>query len=87
MTLALIVLVVFLIVRFNQSAKIKDNKHTHRKRTITNVPLQDELGAKNFKKIIDDLSALPSSNTLSGDSLMDAIESLYQEYDLICKRG
>ena len=86
MTLALIVLVVFLIVWFNQSAKIKGNKHTHRKRTITNVPLQDELGAKNFKKIIDDLSALPSSNTLSGDSLMDAIESLYQEYDLPDRR-
>lgn len=82
MTLALIVLIVFLIVWFNQSAKIKGDKYTHRKRTITNVQLQDELGAKNFKKVIDDLAALPPSQTLAGDSLIDAIEKLYQEYDL-----
>lgn len=86
MTLALIVLIVFLIAWFDQSAKIKGDKHTHRKRTITNVQLQDELGAKNFKKVIDDLSALPSSQTLAGDSLMDAIEKLYQEYDLLDRR-
>lgn len=86
MTLALIVLVVFLIVWFNQSAKIKGDKHTHRKRTITNVQLQDELGAKNFKKIIDDLTALPASQTLAGDSLMDALEKLYQEYDVPDRR-
>ncbi len=82
MTLALVVLVVFLIVWFNQSAKIKGDKHTHRKRTITNVQLQDEVSAKNFKKVIDDLTALPSSNKLSGDSLIDAIEGLYEQYDL-----
>ena len=86
MTLALIVLIVFLIAWFDQSAKIKGDKHTHRKRTITNVQLQDELGAKNFKKVIDDLAALPSSQTLAGDSLMDAIEKLYQEYDLLDRR-
>lgn len=86
MTLALIVLIVFLIVWFNQSAKIKGDKHTHRKRTITNVQLQDELSAKNFKKVIDDLAALPSSQTLSGDSLIDAIEKLYEEYDLPDRR-
>ena len=86
MTLALIVLIVFLIVWFNQSAKIKGDKHTHRKRTITNVQLQDELSAKNFKKVIDDLAALPSSQTLAGDSLIDAIEKLYQEYDLPDRR-
>lgn len=82
MTLALIVLIVFLISWFNQSAKIKGDKYTYRKRTITNVQLQDELGAKNFKKVIDDLAALPPSQTLAGDSLIDAIEKLYQEYDL-----
>lgn len=86
MTLALIVLVVFLVVWFNQSAKIKGDKHTHRKRTITNVQLQDELGAKNFQKIIDDLSALPSSQSLSGDTLIDAIEDLYQKYDVPDRR-
>lgn len=86
MTLALIVLVVFLVVWFNQSAKIKGDKHTHRKRTITNVQLQDELSAKNFKKVIDDLAALPSAQTLSGDSLIDAIEKLYEEYDLPDRR-
>lgn len=86
MTLALIVLIVFLIVWFNQSAKIKGDKYTHRKRTITNVQLQDELGAKNFKKVIDDLAALPPSQTLAGDSLIDAIEKLYQEYDLPDRR-
>lgn len=86
MTLALIVLVVFLIVWFNQSAKIKGDKHTHRKRTITNVQLQDELSAKNFKKIIDDLSAMPSSNKLSGNTLLDAIEGLYEQYDLPDRR-
>lgn len=86
MTLALIVLVVFLIVWINQSAKIKGDKHTHRKRTITNVQLQDELSAKNFKKVIADLTALPSSNTLSGDSLIDAIEGLYEQYDLPDRR-
>lgn len=86
MTLALIVLIVFLIVWINQSAKIKGDKYTHRKRTITNVQLQDELGAKNFKKVIDDLAALPPSQTLAGDSLIDAIEKLYQEYDLPDRR-
>lgn len=86
MTLALIVLIVFLIVWFNQSAKIKGDKYTHRKRTITNVQLQDELDAKNFKKVIDDLAALPPSQTLAGDSLIDAIEKLYQEYDLPDRR-
>lgn len=86
MTLALIVLIVFLIVWFNQSAKIKEDKYTHRKRTITNVQLQDELDAKNFKKVIDDLAALPPSQTLAGDSLIDAIEKLYQEYDLPDRR-
>ena len=86
MTLALIVLIVFLISWFNQSVKIKGDKYTHRKRTITNVQLQDELGAKNFKKVIDDLAALPPSQTLAGDSLIDAIEKLYQEYDLPDRR-
>ena len=86
MTLALIVLIVFLIAWFDQSAKIKGDEHTHRKRTITNVQLQDELDAKTFKKVIDDLAALPSSQTLGGDSLMDAIEKLYQEYDLPDRR-
>ena len=86
MTLALIVLIVFLIVWFNQSAKIKGDKYTHRKRTITNVQLQDERGAKNFKKVIYDLAALSPSQTLAGDSLIDAIEKLYQEYDLPDRR-
>ena len=86
MTLALIVLTVFLIVWFNQSVEIKGDEYTYRKRTITNVQLQDELDAKNFKKIIDDLTALPSSQTLAGDNLMDAIEKLYQEYDLPDRR-
>lgn len=86
MTLALIVLIVFLMSWFNQSAKIKGDKYTYRKRTITNVQLQDELDAKNFKKVIDDLAALPSAQTLSGDSLIDAIEKLYQEYDLPDRR-
>ena len=86
MTLALIVLIVFLISWFNQSVKIKGDEYTYRKRTITNVQLQDELDAKNFKKIIDDLTALPSSQTLAGDNLMDAIEKLYQEYDLPDRR-
>ena len=86
MTLALIVLIVFLISWFNQSVKIKGDKYTHRKRTITNVQLQDELDAKNFKKIIDDLTALPPSQTLAGDSLIDAIEKLYQEYGLPDRR-
>ena len=86
MTLALIVLIVFLISWFNQSVKIKGDKYTHRKRTITNVQLQDELGAKNFKKVIDDLAALPPSQTLAGDSLIDAIEKLYQEYGLPDRR-
>ncbi len=86
MTLALIVLIVFLIAWFDQFAKIKGDEYTHRKRTITNVQLQDELDAKTFKKVIDDLAALPSSQTLGGDSLMDAIEKLYQEYDLPDRR-
>lgn len=86
MTLALIVLIVFLISWFNQSVEIKGDEYTYRKRTITNVQLQDELDAKNFKKIIDDLTALPSSQTLAGDNLMDAIEKLYQEYDLPDRR-
>ena len=86
MTLALIVLILFLSVWFNQSAKIKGDEYTHRERTITNVQLQDELDAKNFKKVIDDLAALPPSQTLAGDSLIDAIEKLYQEYDLPDRR-
>ena len=86
MTLALIVLIVFLISWFNQSVEIKGDEYTYRKRTITNVQLQDELDAKNFKKIIDDLTALPPSQTLAGDSLIDAIEKLYQEYGLPDRR-
>ena len=81
MTLALIVLIVFLIAWFDQSAKIKGDKATHRKRTITNVQLQDELNLKNIKKVIDDLEALPNANKLSGDTLLGAIESLYETID------
>ena len=82
MTLALIVLILFLIVWFNQSAKIKGDKYTHRKRTITNVQLQDELGAKNFTLIINDLIALDKEDPLVGEKLIDAIESLFDKYDL-----
>ena len=82
MTLALIVLILFLIVWFNQSAKIKGDKYTHRKRTITNVQLQDELDAKNFTLIINDLIALDKEDPLVGEKLIDAIESLFDKYDL-----
>ena len=82
MTLALIVLILFLSVWFNQSAKIKGDKYTHRKRTITNVQLQDELDAKNFTLIINDLIALDKEDPLVGEKLIDAIESLFDKYDL-----
>ena len=55
MTLALIVLVVFLIVRFFDSAKKKEEKQAQRKQTITNVKRQDELWCDNYKKVINDL--------------------------------
>lgn len=86
MTLALIVLIVFLSAWFDQSAKIKGDKATYRKRTITNVQLQDELNLKNIKKVIDDLEALPNANKLSGDTLLGAIESLYETYDVPDRR-
>jgi hypothetical protein len=86
MTLALIVLVVFFAVSLSKSAKIKEDKQAYRKRTMTNVSLQDELDAKYFVKIIEDLQALPSAKTLSGDSLIDALEGLYLKYDVPDRR-
>ena len=82
MTLALIVLVIFLVVWFNQSAKNKSDKQAHRKRTQTNVKLQDELNAKNFTLIINDLIALDKEEPLVGEKLIDAIESLFDKYDI-----
>lgn len=82
MTLALIVLVIFLVVWFNQSAKNKSDKQAHRKRTQTNVKLQDELDAKNFTLIINDLIALDKEEPLVGEKLIDAIESLFDKYDI-----
>lgn len=82
MTLALIVLVVFLVVWFSNSAKKREEKQAYRKRTITNVQLQDELNAKNFSLIVEDLRKLDNEGVLTGEKLIDAIESLYEKYDI-----
>lgn len=82
MTLALIVLIVFLVVWFFDSAKKKEDILTRKKKTITNVKLQDELYIKNFKLIISDLEKIASTTNLSGGILLDAIESLYIKYDI-----
>lgn len=87
MTLALIVLVVFLIVWFNQSTKNKSDKQAHRKRTITNIALQDELSAKNFALVISDLNEIANTKNLSGDTLIDTLEGMYQTYDLPDRRS
>lgn len=87
MTLALIVLVVFLVVWFNQSAKSKSDKQAHRKRTITNITLQDELSAKNFTLVFNDLSEIARTTNLSGNGLIDALERMYQTYDLPDRRN
>lgn len=44
------------------------------------------MNVKNFKKIIDDLTALPQSNKLSGNKLLDAIEGLYRQYNVPDRR-
>lgn len=86
MTLALIVLIVFLVVWFFDSAKKKEDKRTYKERTITNVKRQDELSKNNFKKIIEDLQSLPSVEKLSGGNLLDAIEALYDRYNVPDRR-
>lgn len=82
MTLALIVLVVFLVVWANDSTKKKAEKFNHRKSTITNVQLQDEIYKQNFTKIIADLEKMDKETPLIGATLLDALGFLYELYNL-----
>ena len=82
MTLALVVLVVFLVVWFSDSAKKREEKQAYQKKTITNVKLQDELWCDNFKMIIADLEELDKVSPLTADQVMPTIESLFDKYDI-----
>lgn len=82
MTFALIMLVVFLVVWMTDTTKKRTSKFEHRKKTITNIPLQDQLSQENFLKIIADLEKMDKETFLTGDTLIDAIEYLYELYDI-----
>lgn len=86
MTLALVVLVVFLVVWFSDSAKKREEKQAYQKKTITNVKLQDELWCDNFKMIIADLEELDKVSPLTADQVMPTIESLFDKYDIPDRR-
>ena len=87
MTIALIVLIVFLVLWGNDSLNKKVKKIDCRKATITNIPLQDELWKKNFLKVVADLEKMDKETPLYGDVLMDALEFLYGLYDIPDLRG
>lgn len=82
MTLALVVLIVFLVVWFFDSAKKKEDKRTYREKTITNVKRQDELWCNNFSKVMSDLEEISQSMAVDGNSIMETIESLFVKYDI-----
>lgn len=82
MTLALVVLVVFLAVWFLDSAKKKQDKQAHKKRTITNVKRQDEIWCMNFTKVYSDLEEIYKSKSLDESTILSAIESLFDKYDI-----
>lgn len=82
MTLALIVAIIYLCVwgndRLNRSEKALDDK----KKTITNVPLQDYFSKLAFMDIMDDLYRMDKLTPLVGERLIDAIEFLFEHYDI-----
>lgn len=82
MTLALIVLVVFLIVWFCDSTKKKEDKRTHREKTKTDVKRQDELWNENFIKVMSDIKEISHTIDVNGDNIMSIIESLFTKYDV-----
>lgn len=82
MTLALVVLIVFLVVWFFDSAKKKDNKLKQRQKTITNVKSQDELWCKNFKEVMAVLDELDKTKPLETVEVMPAIEALFDKYNV-----
>lgn len=86
MTIAIILLVAFLVGCVIQALVEVVGKHNYRKQTITDVELQDKLSIKNFKKIVDDIIAMPDSDKLSGEALLNAIESLYEVYNVPDRR-
>ncbi len=86
MTLALILAIVFGIVWFNHNANLKINNQKERARTITNIKLQDELFCKNFTRVMDDLNTMDKATPLVEKTLMEALEFLYEVYDIPDRR-
>lgn len=89
MTLALIVLVVFLIVWFNDSAKKKEQrlKRTKVKHCDEmNIPLQEETFLKWYNSISDEIEADKHENDTSM-SLVGSISRRYLQYGIPCWDG
>lgn len=82
MTLLLIVVIVALLMGGFDSISKKADSIQHKKKTITNIELQDKLYKENFTKIIKDLGRMDSASPLFGKTLIDALTFLFVVYDI-----
>ena len=61
-------------------------KKAERAKTITNIPLQDELFKQNYTRVLNELKTIDKETFLWGDTLMDALEFLYVLHDIPDRR-
>lgn len=83
MTGLLIALLAALGISIYDSGNKAQQRLDYHERTITNVKLQDELYIDNFRRVLWDLNKMDKeTKPLVGDTLIEALEFLYQLYNI-----